>query len=93
METGLVLEPYVMAYIPCIGFITYALFKATPSWLSEARFGPLVSLIVGILVSVLDAWWHPFSPAAAVVRGLVLAAISNGAYDHIKAGAKVATKQ
>jgi hypothetical protein len=83
---GLTLEPYLLAFIPLINFLTYIVFRATPKTFNNKRFGPLVSLVVGIIVSILDSFWHPFGICGAILRGMILAGIANGIYDHIKSG-------
>ena len=90
---GLILEPYLLAFIPLINFLTYIIFKVTPKTFNNARFGPLVSLGIGIIVSVLDSFWHPFNIFASILRGMILAGIANGIYDNIKSGKSLINKE
>jgi hypothetical protein len=86
---GLTLEPYLLAFIPLINFLTYIIFKVTPKTFNNKKFGPLVSLGISIIVSILDSFWHPFNIWASVLRGMILAGIANGIYDHIKSGKSI----
>jgi len=90
---GLTLEPYLLAFIPLINFLTYIVFRATPKTFNNKRFGPLVSLVVGIIVSILDSFWHPFGICGAILRGMILAGVSNGIYDNVKSGKSIINKE
>lgn len=93
---GLNLDLYNLIYIPLIIFLTYAIMTALPVSINAKKFGPLISVFVGILISILDVIYDPLgenvSIMGAIIRGLIAAAAANGVYDHFKAGSAIIKK-
>ena len=86
---GTNLELYTLIYVPLIIFLTKVVVDCMPENMTTAKYGPLVSVLLGLLISLLDMMWGvcgTISPAGAIIRGLLAAAAANGIYDHAKAG-------
>jgi len=64
--------------------------RVTPKRLDKQRFAPLINLVVGIIVVVIvDSLWKPFALGQAIVKGLLVAAMTGGGYDMLKAGKSI----
>lgn len=93
MDISVTLNERMALYVPIIAVVTAAVMKATPERFDKKRFGPLISLAIGVIVVVVvDTLWQPFAIGEAIVKGLVVAAMTSGVYDTAKAGRAIIAK-
>ena len=94
---GINLDLYNLIYIPLIGFLTYMVICVLPERINAKKFGPLISVLVGIAISVADGLYgntgESINVITAVIRGIIAAAVTNGVYDHYEAGKELAKKK
>ena len=94
---GINLDLYNLVYIPLIAFLTYMITCALPEGISAKKFGPLISVVIGIAISVADGLYNTAGESipisAAVIRGIIAAAVTNGVYDHYKSGKALVNKE
>lgn len=93
MDLSVTLDERMAVYAPVIATVTAAVMKATPKRFDKKRFGPIVSIAIGVaVVVVVDALWQPFVIGEAIVKGLLIATMTSGLYDTAKAGKAIITK-
>jgi len=86
MDLKIAIDERLAAYVPIIAAITGILMRFTPDSFDKKRFGPPVNFVVGVIVVVVvDALWGSFVPCEAILKGLLVAAMTSGLYDTGKA--------